>query len=193
MKKIACYIRVSTTSQKEVSQKREVQRWLEGNGIDVESVVWFVDKATGDNLDRPGFENLQSAIFHGEVGTVVIYKLDRLSRSLADGIKTLTDWLERGVRVVSTTQQLDFAGATGKLVAAVLLGIGEMEQETRRERQAAGIAAARERGVYKGRKPGSTKGDIGRMASLRAKGRTDSEIAAIVGVSRQTVWRCLKA
>lgn len=109
------------------------------------------------------------------------------------GINTLTNWLERGVRVVSTTQQLDFAGATGKLIASVLFAVAEMEQETRRERQAAGIEAAKAAGIYKGRKPGSTKADVGKMAELRAKGRTDAEIAAIVGTSRQTVWRCLRS
>ena len=124
----AAYVRVSTVGQNESGQRRDVRKWLEGNGVD--GVKWYVDKSTGDNLYRPEFERLQQAIFNGEVKTVVVYKLDRLSRSLADGIATLTDWLGKGVRVVSVTQQLDFSGATGKLIAAVLFAVAEMEQET---------------------------------------------------------------
>ena len=108
------------------------KRWLTGNGIDPGGVRWFVDKRTGDNLNRPAFEQLQAAIFAGEVGTVACYKLDRLSRSLRDGVDVLSDWCERGLRVVSVTQQIDFNGTVGKMLAAVLLGIAQMEQETRR-------------------------------------------------------------
>ena len=151
----AAYIRVSTAGQNSAGQRREITRWLKGNGID--DVRWFVDKETGDNLDRKAFQRLQEAIFNGEVKTVVCWKLDRLSRSLRDGINTLCDWCDRGLRVVSVTQQIDFNGTVGKMIASVLFAVAEMEQETRRERQAAGIEAAKERGVYQGRKPGSTK------------------------------------
>jgi len=189
--KTACYIRVSTTGQNQASQRREINRWLKGNGI--EDVDVYVDQSTGDNLQRPEFERLQQAIFNGEVKTVVVYKLDRLSRSLADGIATLTDWLKKGVRVVSITQQLDFSGATGKLIASVLFAVAEMEQETRRERQAAGIAAAKERGVYQGGKVGRTKAGKKptRAIELRDKGLTYAEIAEAMSVSLSTVRRYL--
>ena len=63
---------------------------------------------------------------------MVLWKLDRLSRNLRDGLNVLIDWCDRGLRVVSTTQQIDFNGSLGKMLAAVLLGVAEMEQETRR-------------------------------------------------------------
>jgi DNA invertase Pin-like site-specific DNA recombinase len=110
---------------------------------------------TRDHLNRPAFKRMQAAIFNGEVGTVVIWKLDRLGGGLIGGINTLCGWIEKGLRVVSTTQQLDFNGTVGKMIAAVLLGIAELEQETRRERQAAGIAVARKQGKYMGRKVGT--------------------------------------
>ena len=187
----AIYIRVSTTGQKAASQKREIQRWLDGHGIN--EVTWFIDRKSGDNLKRPGFEKLQQAIFAGEVDTVVVYKLDRISRSLKDGINTLVGWCEAGIRVVSVTQQLDFNGATGQLVASVLFAVAQMEQETRRERQAAGIAAARESGKYLGRKSGTTKAKPARAVQLRERGLTDGEIATAMGVSRRTVQRYLNA
>lgn len=186
----AVYVRVSTIGQNEAGQRREIQRWLDGNGI--ADVRWFIDKASGNNLNRPAFEEMQSAIFNGEVKTVVVWKLDRLSRSLRDGIAVLCDWCDRGMRVVSVTQQIDFNGTIGKMIASVLLGVAEMEQQTRKERQKAGIEAAKQRGVYIGRKQGTTKAKPQRARELHGKGLTHDEIAEALGVSRRTVFRYLQ-
>ena len=127
----AAYVRVSTTGQNEAGQQAAIERWLEGNNVT--DVEWYIDTATGDNLDRPEFADLQADIFDGAIDTVVCFKLDRLSRTLKDGINVLCDWIDKGIRVVSVTQQLDFSGPTGKLIASVLFAVAEMEQETRRE------------------------------------------------------------
>jgi DNA invertase Pin-like site-specific DNA recombinase len=185
----AVYIRVSTVGQNEAGQRREIQRWLKGNGID--GVRWFVDKQTGDNLDRPAFRELQAAVFNGQIKTIVVWKLDRLSRNLRDGVNVLADWCDKGLRVVSVTQQIDFNGALGKMLAAVLLGVAEMEQETRRERQAAGIAVAKAAGKYQGRQAGSTAAEPEKARKLKAKGLTDAEVAVQLGVTRRTVQRYL--
>lgn len=190
---VTAYVRVSTVGQNEAGQRAEIDHWLTGNGIAAAGVRWFVDKGkSGDNLKRPAFERLQAAVFAGEVGTIVTYKLDRLSRSLRDGINVLCEWCDKGLRVVSVTQQIDFNGTIGKMLAAVLLGIGQMEQETRRERQAAGIAVAKKAGKYRGRKPGTTKATPERAWSLRNKGLNVEEIAKSLGVSRNTVFVYLR-
>ncbi len=188
---IGVYVRVSTVGQNVAGQKREIQRWLDGN--EMSNARWFIDKASGDDLERPSFEDLEAAVFAGEIKTVVVWKLDRLSRSIRDGINTLADWCDRGLRVVSVTQQIDFNGAMGKMLAAVLLGIAEMEQETRRERQAAGIAVAKDRGVYKGRQLGTTKANPVRARQLKQRGLSLPEIAASLAVSTRTARRYLNA
>ena len=94
--------------------------------------------------------------------------------------------------MVSVAQQIDFDGTVGKMLAAVLLGVAEMEQEPRTERRAAGIRAAKERGVYIGRKAGTTKAKPNRPAQLRAKGLATGEIATALGISRRTVQRYLR-
>lgn len=191
---VACYLRVSTIGQNEEGQRVEIERWLMGNGINPRTVVWFIDKGkSGDSLKRPEFQRLQAAIFSGEIGTICTYKLDRLSRKLREGLDVLCDWCERGLRVVSVTQQIDFNGTIGKMLAAVLLAIAEMEQETRRERQAAGIAVAKKAGKYRGRKTGTTKAKPARAAALRKRGLTVEEIASSLGVSRNTAFRYLRA
>jgi DNA invertase Pin-like site-specific DNA recombinase len=190
---VACYVRVSSVGQNEAGQRAEIERWLSGNGIEARSIRWFVDKGkSGDTLKRPEFSRLQSAVFNGEIGTIVVYKLDRLSRKLREGLDVLCDWCERGLRVVSVTQQIDFNGTMGKMLAAVLLGIAEMEQETRRERQRAGIEEARKAGKYRGRKPGTTKAKPARALKLREKGLTVEEIGEALGVSRNTVFVYLR-
>ena len=100
---------------------------------------------------------MQQGIFTGTIRTVVVWKLDRISRRQREGVNLLADWCERGVRVVVITQQLDLSGAVGRLVASVLFGLAEIEQEYRRERQAAGIAVAKRKGRYHGRAKGTTK------------------------------------
>lgn len=192
MKKIAAYIRVSTVSQNLDGQKKAIQNWLDGHGLRAE---FYEDKSTGNNLERPAFEQLQKDIFNGKVSTVICFKLDRLSRSLRDGVTVLTDWLEKGVRVVSVTQQLDFSGATGKLIASVLFAVAEMEQETRKERQKAGIDVAKEKGdVYKGRQKGalSKKNNKARIYELLDSGLKVTEVATALGVTRITIYRAVK-
>jgi len=64
---VACYVRVSTVGQNEAGQRTEIRNWLKGNGIDPERVEWYIDKKSGDNLDRPAFKDLQKNIFAGSV------------------------------------------------------------------------------------------------------------------------------
>jgi DNA invertase Pin-like site-specific DNA recombinase len=190
---IAVYVRVSTEDQDPESQKRDVTCWLKGHSHDPKKVLWFIDKETGKTLDRKEFTKLKTAIFNGDVKTVVCWRLDRLSRRLLDGIQLVAEWCEQGVRVVSVTQQIDLAGTMGKIIAAVLFGFAEIELETLRERQRAGIEAAKAKGVYKGGKPGRRKADPARAHTLRSQypHLTVTEIACSMGVGQRTVERYL--
>ena len=190
---IACYCRVSSRHQKSDSQKAEMLRWLRSNAMPLTHMHWFEDTETGDTLDRPAFNAMQRAIFAGTIETVVVWKLDRLSRRQCEGVNLLADWCERGIRVVVVTQQIDLRGTVGRLVASVLFGLAEIEQEYRRERQAAGIAVAKQNGVYRGRLRGTTKARPTRAQALRARGCTVPEIATALGVSPRTVFRYLAA
>lgn len=191
MKATACYLRISTVGQNESGQRQAIERWLASHNCP--AVRWYLDRQTGDNLDRPEFERLQADIRRGEISTVVCFKLDRLSRKMVDGLNVLCDWLGRGVRVVSVTQDLDFSGTVGKLIASTLFAVAEMEQETRRERQAEGIAVAKANGVYRGRKPGTTKAKPQRARELRERGLSVSEIATALGVGYSTACRYLQS
>jgi len=188
---LAAYCRVSSRKQKADSQVAEIGKWLAANGYDDQQVCWYVDKETGKTLRRPEFERLQQAIFTDKVSMVVVWKLDRLSRRLRDGVNVLADWCERGLKIVVVTQQIELNGAVGRMIAALLLGLAEIELEYRQERQAAGIEVAKRKGVYLGRKKGTTKGEPERARDLRAKGLKVVEIAQALGTSKRTVQRYL--
>ena len=189
---IAAYIRISTKSQKQDSQRSEVIAWLKAHGHDLQAVQWFEDTETGTMFTRSGLNALHEAIFAGTVKTVIVWKLDRLGRTMKDGINTLCGWCESGVRVVSVTQQIDLSGTIGRMVAGVLFGIAEIELQHIRERQAAGIAAAKARGIYTGRKRGTTKAKPQRAKILRNQGLKIDEIAAALNTSSRTVQRYLQ-
>ena len=190
---IAAYCRVSTVRQKADSQINEIKKWLKANGYDESKVEWFVDKETGKTLNRTEFNRLQRDIFSGKIKTVVVWKLDRISRRLKDGINLLSDWCSKDIRVISSTQAIDLSGAVCRMIAAVMLGLAEIELEYRQQRQMAGIEVARERGVYKGRQKGTTKAAPVRAQELRLKGFKIAEIANALGTSTRTVQRYLRA
>ena len=188
---IGVYLRVSTKDQNTSSQRAEIEQYLKASGIAADSVTWYEDQETGTTLKRPEFDRLQGDIFTGKVKTVIIWKLDRLSRNLRDGVNVLADWAERGLKIIVVTQQLELNGVIGRTIAALLLGLSEIEFGHIKERQKAGIAAAKARGAYKGRQPGTRKASPERARVLSAKGNKPAEIAAALGISKRTVLRYL--
>ena len=98
----------------------------------------------------------------------------------------------REVEVVPTDDGvLDLSGPVGRMVASVMFGLAEIELEYRRERQQAGIAVAKNRGVYRGRQKGTTKSKPTRAGQLRKQRLTIPEIANALAVSERTVFRYL--
>lgn len=197
---IGCYLRVSSQQQRTASQRPDIERWLSGNGHDTDSVRWYEDKESGKDTNRPAFQAMQEDIFNGEIKTVVVWKLDRLSRSLRDGVNLIYDLCDRGVRVIAVTQQIELGPAHGKLIAGLMFGLAEIDREHIRERQAAGIAVAREKGAYTGRKPGSIKGrklggsedQVRKAAELWNTGNKLVDISRTLDLAYRTVKKYLK-
>lgn len=190
-KATAIYLRVSTVGKQDQGLKSQEQTLLEycrNHGISNYKV--YRDKQSGGSLDRPALQRLQEDIFRGKISTVVVWKLDRLSRSLKDGITLLVGWLENGIRVVAVAQQFDFNGSVGQLVASVLLGIAQMERENIRENISRGMQAAKQRGVrIGGSKPKITAQEA---IELKKQGKTISDIARQLQCTRKTVYAALK-
>ena len=189
MKKTAVYCRVSTYDQVKglQSQEKALTDYCSNHGLG--NLIWYKDKISGSKIDRPAFNKLQKAIFDGKVDTVVVWKLDRLSRSLKDGINILTDWLEKDVRIIATSQQLDFSGAVGQMIASVLFAVAAMERENLRENTKRGLAAAKARGVKLGKRPKLFAKDI---VPLLQDGFSIARVSKKLGKTRQAIYDALK-
>jgi len=188
-KKAAIYCRVSTFDQEKglKSQEKALKDYCRNHGLN--EVIWYKDKLSGATTKHPAFEKLQRDIFSGKVATVICWKLDRLSRSTKDGINLLCDWIAKGIRVIAVTQQLDFSGAVGQMVASVLFAVAQMERENLRENTKRGIEAARAKGVKLGKRPKLFAKDI---VPLLQDGLTIADVSRILGKSRQAIYDALK-
>lgn len=187
----AIYLRVSTDQQQHASQEKEINDWLLTHPL--QDIKRYVDTETGNTLDRPAMIQLRKDIDAGLIDTVVCARLDRLARKALEGLALLADWQDKGIRVVSVTQQLDMEGHMGRFVAMILLGVAEMEQNTRRERCRAGIEIAKAKGKFKGRKPGANKRTpVREILEMHRRGMSVAETARILRLSYPTVNNVIK-
>jgi DNA invertase Pin-like site-specific DNA recombinase len=150
----------------------------------------FTDKAGGTLDKRPKLDQVLDHLREGD--TLVVWRLDRLGRSLRDLIDTVTQLAERGVGFKSLTEGLDTTTAGGRLVFHIFGALAEFERELIRERTNAGLAAARARGRRGGR-PVSMTPDKVKVAQQMYDSRdhTVEAIATTLGVSRKTIYRHL--
>jgi len=159
-------------------------------------ILWQADTSnpsrttSGGNIDRPQLKKLREDIFLGNIQTVIVWKLDRLSRSLKDGIGLMVDWLEMGVRIVAVSQQFDFGGIIGKMIASVLLAIGEMERQNIRENIIRGMQVARLRGAKIGGR--TARIQLMDIHRLQQEGHKVVDIAKQLQCSRQAVYLALQ-
>jgi DNA invertase Pin-like site-specific DNA recombinase len=140
--------------------------------------------------DRPGRESLLQAARRREVDVVVVWRLDRWGRSVADLMMTLGELTDLGVGFVSLTEALDLTTPTGRAMAGLLAVFAEFEREILRERVRAGIAQARNQGRAHGRPPSASL-KTAEVHRLKAERVSHSEIARRLGISRTSVRRIL--
>jgi DNA invertase Pin-like site-specific DNA recombinase len=148
----------------------------------------FVEKASGAQRDRP---QLKAALRHARKGdTIVVWKLDRLARSLRQLIETVEDLEERRIGFRSLTEAIDTTTSGGKLIFHLFAALAEFERGNNRERTMAGLAAARARGARAGRKPKLGPKDIAAAkALLRDPSISIPEVARRLRVAPSTLYR----
>jgi DNA invertase Pin-like site-specific DNA recombinase len=150
----------------------------------------FEDTASGKLDERPQLTVLLDQLRPGD--TLVVWRLDRLGRSLRHLIETVNGLAERGVAFRSLTESIDTSTPGGRLIFHVFGALAEFERELIRERTVAGLAAARSRGLSGGRPPVMTPGKLAVARQLyESKDHTMDAIAKVVGVSRASLYRYL--
>src|ERR1700757_3178262 len=161
------YLRVSSLDQNEVRQ-------LEGLALD----KTFTDKASSKDVKRPQLEALQSFVREGD--TVFCHSMDRLARNLDDLRRIVLGLTERGVHIVFVMEKLTFTGEDSPMSNLLLSAMGafaEFERELIRERQREGIAIAKQRGAYKGRKKALSAAQVLELKEAVEAGKKKAQIA----------------
>lgn len=150
----------------------------------------FEDRASGAKTDRPGLRKTLAYVRTGDV--LVVWKLDRLGRSLSHLIETVTELASRGVGFRSITEAIDTTTPGGRLVFHLFGALGQFERDLIRERTRAGLDAAAARGRKGGRKPVITGEKLERARSLITKGLTVREAALRLKVGKTALYDALR-
>ena len=137
------YVRVSTAEQNTERQEVMMQE------LGVEKI--YVDKMSGKTKDRPALEDMMAFVREGD--TVIVESISRFARNTKDLLNLVERLTEKKVEFVSKKESIDTATPAGKFMLTVFGAMAQLEREQILQRQAEGIALAKERGVYKGRKP----------------------------------------
>ncbi len=175
------YVRVSTLEQ-------NTQRQLEQVRVD----RVFTDKASGKDTQRPELERLLAFVREGD--TVVVHSMDRLARNLDDLRQLVQKLVKRGVCIEFVTEHLSFTGEDSPMATLMLSVMGafaEFERSLLRERQREGIALAKQRGAYRGRKKALAPDRIAELCQKVAAGQTKAQVARDFGISRETLYSYL--
>jgi putative DNA-invertase from lambdoid prophage Rac len=182
------YARVSSHDQQTLGlQSEAMAAYIKNRG-------WIAARRIEDvgsgARERPGRESLLMAARRREIDVIVVWRLDRWGRSVADLMATLGEMTELGVGFVSLTEALDLTTPTGRAMAGMLAIFAEFEREILRERVRAGIAQARKEGRPHGRpRTASLRAD--EVIRLKAERVSHSEIARRLGIGRTSVRRVL--
>ncbi|EGB0327185.1 recombinase family protein [Salmonella enterica] len=173
------YIRVSTNDQNTDLQRNAL--------ISAECEQIFDDKMSGTKANRPGLKRALKRLQSGD--TLVVWKLDRLGRSVKNLVGLISELHERGIHFQSLTDSIDTSTPMGRFFFHVMSALAEMERELIVERTNAGLAAARAQGRIGGRRPALHPEQIVQIKRLVQKGYTRNQLAIIYDVSRSTIYK----
>jgi len=149
----------------------------------------FTDVASGARTDRPGLEDLLNYVRPGDM--LVVWKLDRLGRSLPHLIETVNDLNKRGVGLRSLKEKIETESAAGRMFFNIMAVLAQFERELIQERTKAGLASARARGRMGGRKPILTDSKLAQAKTLLNGGTKFIEVCRTLQCSPRTLRRRL--
>jgi DNA invertase Pin-like site-specific DNA recombinase len=184
-KTVAVYARVSTDKQKVDMQLQELNDFIKRSGWRL--YKQYVDHGyTGANTQRPDFSKMMIDARQRKFDILVVWKLDRLSRSLKDLINTLDELGHLGIDFISYDNHLDTSTPTGKLVFQIIGAVAEFEKDIIRERVKAGLQNAKSKGKQLGR-PTIPEYVLDQAKELRKQGLSFRNIENKLGLGDGTI------
>src|SRR6266480_5855006 len=191
--RIAVYGRVSTDAQSHASQLREVRAYLRRRWPKAE-VNEYLDKASGARFSRSALDALMAEVRRGRVDVLIVYKLDRLGRSLQHLAQLIGEFEAHGTALVATSQGIDTSESNpaGRLQMHVLAAVAEFERSVIRERINAGLAAARDRGATLGR-PRTLHKHRDAVKKLMKRGISGRRIAAKLKIPVGSIFSVMRS
>ena len=168
---------------------QNIARQLDGVAVD----KTFTDSASGKDINRPQLAALLGFVRAGD--SVIVHSMDRLARNLDDLRRIVRELTAKGVQVQFVKEQLTFTGedtAMANLLLSVMGAFAEFERQLGKERQREGIALAKKRGAYRGRKRALTDDQVDQLRQRAGAGETKTVLARTFGVSRETVYQYLR-
>ena len=184
MKRVAIYVRVSTTDQQVGLQETELRQFAEQRGWGYEI---FTDRGqSGSKVHRPALDDLMQRLRRKRFDVLAVWSLDRLARSLQQLLSIAEECKTLGVDLVSLKQSLDTTLPAGRLTFQVLGAVAELEREMLRERVKSGMSQARRAGKHLGRPARRRLGqaDIEKIRLLRSQGKSVRCLAKQFGASQ---------
>ncbi|EIV8704237.1 recombinase family protein [Escherichia coli] len=173
------YVRVSTNDQNTALQR---------NALDsAECELIFEDKISGKTSERPGLKKVLRILSEGD--TLVVWKLDRLGRSMRHLVVLVEELRERGINFRSLTDSIDTSTPMGRFFFHVMGALAEMERELIVERTRAGLAAARAKGRIGGRRPKFTDEQWREIGERMATGESRQSVSKTYGVGLSTLYK----
>ncbi|RAX08194.1 recombinase family protein [Photorhabdus bodei] len=173
------YVRVSTNDQNSDLQRNAL--------ISINCEQIFEDKISGKTSNRPGLKRALKQLKKGD--TLVVWKLDRLGRSVKNMVTLISDLSERGIHFQSLTDSIDTSTSMGRFFFHVMSALAEMERELIVERTNAGLIAARAQGRIGGRPVSLSFVEQQQAARLLAKGHTRKQLSLIYNISLSTIYK----
>ena len=177
------YARVSTQDQNLELQNSALK--------EVGCEQFYQDKLSGSRIHRPGLEQALSALRKND--TLVVWKLDRLGRSVKGLIDLINDLHKKNIHFKSITDNVDTTTVSGRFFFHMMASLAQMERELIAERTKAGLAAAKAKGRVGGRKRKMTKSKVESAKKLLANGIPPKEVAQNLGISIPTLYRWIPA
>lgn len=188
MKSAAAYLRVSTTQQDWKLQRAAVERAAAARGDRIPKRLWFEEKKSGRNIERPVLQKLRAAVRAGVVGRLYVFRIDRLTRSgIRDTLALVEEFRRGGAELVSIADGFDLSGHGAEVVLAVLAWAAQMERNAIGERiKAARVRIEREGGRW-GRPRSVDPATLVKARALERSGKSVRAIAIALKVPRSTL------